>query len=416
MPRFIECIETLKKENGKLIDAISKHVDGYLKTNVAEIHADNNLVVDVLPLGIIKDLQETVWLMLTRGFGEDCWRAYSSCRREFLKECLWAFGLQMQDLNTEDIDKIEKVRLQELKRKEIDMMKIKSLNALVRILFPNERRLCDRVFKGASSYADIAIREVSRELTISLLRIANHLATFLECRSFAYCKDGQLHPNIRELMQKICGVCIRRESRFRQGLEKYTMIDKERKLSPPVHVARIIITELLERILEADSKNYNNHALGYVFVMNNLRYIEREANLYGLVPIFGHEWLRKNTIKFQQNLELYQKSSWNKIVDLLKMDINNESEPDVAVGLMKDKLRSFNKYFDEICNVQSTWFVFDEQLREKIIKSIENILLPTYGNFIGRFQDFFGKYAYEHIKYGMFDVADRINNLFLAGE
>ncbi|KAL2317421.1 hypothetical protein Fmac_031297 [Flemingia macrophylla] len=403
--RFIGCIETLKKENGNIIDAISKHVDGYFKASEVEIHADNNLVVDALPLGIINDLQETAWLMLTTEFEEDCWRGYSSCRREFLKECIWTFGLQIQELKTEDVDKIEKVRC---------WLK-KALHVADNILFPNERRLCDRIFKGASFYADIAFREVSMELMISLLRIANHLTTFLDSKSFAYCRGGQLHPNIRELMEKICLVCLRRDSRFKQEFEKYTMVDKEGKLSPSVHVARIIITELLERILEAGSKNYDNNALGYVFVMNNLSYIEREANLYGLVPVFGHDWLRKNTIKLKQNLELYQRSSWNKIVDLLKLDIN-DSEPDVATELLKDKLRSFNKHFDEICNVQSTWFVFDEQSRELIIKSIENILLPAYGNFIGRFQDFLGKHANEYIKYGILEIQDRVNNLFHIGE
>nr|KYP72924.1 Exocyst complex component 7 [Cajanus cajan] len=190
------------------------------------------------------------------------------------------------------------------------------------------------------------------------------------------------------------------------------MIDRVGKLSLSVHMAKIM--ELLERSLKANSKNYNNPSLGYFFIMNNRRFIELEVELYGLGPIIGDDWLRKNRTKFQQNLQLYHRSSWNKIVNILKLDINES--PNVETELLKDKLNSFNEHFDEICNVQSTWFVFDEQLREQIIKSIDNILLPAYGSFIKRFQNFLEKQAYEYIKYGIFDVKEHVNNLFLVRE
>jgi len=51
----------------------------------------------------------------------------------------------------------------------------------------------------------------------------------------------------------------------------------------------------------------------------------------------------------------------------------------------KEELKSFNTVFEEICREQSSWFVFDEQLREEIRISLEKILLPAYGNFVARF-------------------------------
>ncbi|TKY56539.1 Exocyst complex component EXO70B1 [Spatholobus suberectus] len=167
--RYMGHIEKLKKKNEKLINIISKHVSEFLKANVViedqipvpELQADDNLVADVLPLEIISNLRETGRLM----FQNECINVYSSCRREFLKECLSKFGLQVGKLNVEDIDKMEKIESW-----------IKALNVAVRILFPNERRLCDRVF--SSSYAaDISFGKVCRELTISLLRFLNTLAT-----------------------------------------------------------------------------------------------------------------------------------------------------------------------------------------------------------------------------------------------
>ena len=135
-----------------------------------EFHIENNLVVDALSVGIINDLHETVWLMLAEGFEEDCCRAYYDCGREFLKECLWTFGLQMQELSMEDIDKMEKI--QSWLRKVLDVVDS--------VLLPNEKTLSDRVFKGASSPGDFVFTVVCSELNISLLRIANHLAAFLK--------------------------------------------------------------------------------------------------------------------------------------------------------------------------------------------------------------------------------------------
>ncbi|XP_068487198.1 exocyst complex component EXO70B1-like [Phaseolus vulgaris] len=192
------------------------------------------------------------------------------------------------------------------------------------------------------------------------------------------------------------------ESKLGQGLEDGML-----------YMFRMI--ELLESSLEANSKNYKNPTLGYVFIMNNRRFIGVEAKLKELGPILGDDWLHKNTEKFQQNLELYLRSSWNKIVNLLKLDIN-QLEPSVAAELMKDKLFWFNEHFDETCNIQSEWSVCDAELREQIIKSIENILLPAYGSFIERFEKFLGKNAYKDIKYGIGEVQDQLKNLFLIRE
>ncbi|KAL2317420.1 hypothetical protein Fmac_031296 [Flemingia macrophylla] len=210
--------------------------------------------------------------------------------------------------------------------------------------------------------------------------------------------------NNLELTCNMYCVYVNKGKKLSIGLEKG-------KLSSPLYMTKM--TELLESSLESNSKNYNNPSLGYIFMMNNRRFIQLEAKLYGLEPIFGNHWLQRNTTEFQQNLELYQTSSWNKIVDFLKLDIN-ESKPNVASDLMKQKLHWFYEHFDETCNVQSAWSVCGEELREQIIKSIENILLPAYGNFLGRFQELLGKHAYEYIKYGVFDVQDRLNNVFLV--
>ncbi|WVY91227.1 hypothetical protein V8G54_036741 [Vigna mungo] len=172
---FMDCIEALKKENGSVIRAISMHVDKYLKasvlseeqSSVPELHGDDNMVVDSLSSGMISKLRESVEKMVSDGFEEECLHVYSNWRREFLKESLWALGMQDEELNGEDINKSLKIE-----------MLIKAMNITARILFPNEKRLFIRVFRGSILNGEFHFRELCKELATGLLNSALALATW----------------------------------------------------------------------------------------------------------------------------------------------------------------------------------------------------------------------------------------------
>lgn len=66
----------------------------------------------------------------------------------------------MQALNTEDIENW-----------------IKTCKAAGKILFPNERRLCDSVFFGLSRAVDVSFTKVCKGLTIRLLSFADTMIT-----------------------------------------------------------------------------------------------------------------------------------------------------------------------------------------------------------------------------------------------
>ena len=109
----------------------------------------------------------------------------------------------------------------------------------------------------------------------------------------------------------------------------------------------------------------------------------------------------------------YQRASWNKILNALKLDNNNLS-PNVASKGMKEKLKIFNSQFEEICRTQSTWAIFDEQLKEELKVSVGGHLVPAYSNFLVRFQNIqdIQKYADKHLKFSVEDVEARIDGLF----
>ncbi|MCI03496.1 exocyst complex component EXO70B1-like [Trifolium medium] len=92
------------------------------------------------------------------------------------------------------------------------------------------------------------------------------------------------------------------------------------------------------------------------------------------------------------------------------MDINESAASISEADSMKGKLNLFNQKFREMCGIQSTWHVFDDQLRKQIIIYVETMLLPAYENFIVRFENVLGINADE---YRMSDIQAQLNHVFL---
>ncbi|KAK2642049.1 hypothetical protein Ddye_023812 [Dipteronia dyeriana] len=429
---------------------------------VAPPISEYDIVIDALPSGTINDLNEIAKRMVTAGFGKECSHVYSSCRREFLEESMSRLGLQKLS-----IDEVHKMPWQEVEE-QIERW-VKAANLALRILFPSERRLCDRVFFGLSSAADLSFMEVCRGSSIQLLNFADAIAIgsrsperlfkvldvfetlrdlmpeFESVFSDQYClmlrneavtiwkrlgeairgifmelenlirrdpakaavPGGGLHPITRYVMNYLRAAC-----RSRQTLEQ--IFDKDSSSSLSVQMCWIM--ELLQSNLEVKSKIYRDPALCSIFMVNNGRYIVQKLNDSELGLLLGDDWIRKHNAKIRQYLSNYQKSSWNKILGILKPESSSSSAPNAAAAArsMKEKLKLFNLSFDEICKTQTPWAVFDEQFREELKTSVTKLLLPAYGNFIGKFQNIpeMGKHPDKVIKYGAEDIEARINELF----
>jgi hypothetical protein len=151
-------------------------------------------------------------------------------------------------------------------------------------------------------------------------------------------------------------------------------------------------------------------------MLSNRSHIEATNKIWELETILGNEWFQNNKEKIQKNLEFYKRNSWNEVLEFLKLD-NNEKltlNDNITEEVLKEKIHLFNSHFEDICRVQSAWSVYDNKLREEIISSVRNILLPAYGIFVGRLQDILGNQAYKYIKYGMLEIQDLLNHLFLG--
>lgn len=435
---------------------------------VANPVTDFDMIIDALPSGTISDLNAIAKRMIAGRYAKECCHVYSACRREFLEESLSRLGLHRQ----RSIDEVQKMAWAEIED-EIERWS-KAIVVSLRILFPSERRLCDRVFFGLPEASDLAFMEVCRGAAVQLLNFSDAIAIgsraperlfkvldvyetirdlipefdlvfsdqycvslrneavaiwkrlgeairgiFMELENLirrdpakAAVPGGGLHPITRYVMNYLRAACRSRQT-LEQVFEESTGVGALNSLnSSSLSVQMAWIMELLESNLEGKSKIYRDPALCSVFMMNNGRYIIQKVRDNEFGSLLGDDWIRKHAAKVRQFHVNYQRNSWNKVLGLLKYD-SSAIASNGGSRVMKEKLRAFNTCFDEICKTQSTWVIFDQQLKEELKISAVGNLSPPYRAFLGRFQAFpdIGKHE-RHVKYSVEELEARINELF----
>ncbi|GAU13233.1 hypothetical protein TSUD_246030 [Trifolium subterraneum] len=429
---------------------IAKMLIEKVKGNYKLVVTDHNFITDVLPHETINNLQKSAKLMVDAGFEKVCFEVYNSYRKEWLEDLLINKLLRLGKMGFHDY---------------VIGRWIKTSDISLRVLFPSERRLYNCVFSDSmSASSDVYFSELCRGAIIELLNFADSFANrspsvwrlfkivdlfetlcdlipefeslFLDSlvneaikiknrlgeisrdifmdfgnlifltrdAEFDCGTDGGVHPMITAAIGYIVEAFWSRQ-KLEQILRQYPLVDADRAGTSTLFYSQMeLIMEQFERQLEAKSQIYEDSALRYFFMINNLSHMK-----CGL-ETFWDDRFCKNSGKY---LKLYCKSSWNMVIDILKMDMNGSVAHNSETDSMKGKLNLFNHKFREICGIQSTWRVYNEQLRKQIIISIESILLPTYEYFIGMFRNIVGTNADEYIEFGMSNIQDLLNHSFL---
>ncbi|GAU13240.1 hypothetical protein TSUD_246100 [Trifolium subterraneum] len=323
---------------------------------------------------IKNDLHKTVKKMLEDGFQTECIKVYNISRSKFLNKCLCRLGLQ--DLNLWDVEDENVGNL------------ISTFHTALGILFPHESRLLQHIFAGLNLESSILNmlewKRVEIELWVKFMVLQSRIrSNFLPEASLGY----GIHPLTRGVMN-----CIRRVCEVTDNIAYFD-----------IHS----IIQMLESTLDAKSRNYINPAFGYLFTLNNNRYMQFMARYKPLRLILGDDWRQIHKSKERQNIRDYLRFIWNKVLNLME---NNES---MAANVAVESMRLFHLHFSDICRVQFTCFSVENKLKERIRRSMKKMLLPLYEKFIVRFKDVVGEnVANQHIKFGMSDLEDRLDGLF----
>ncbi|CAJ1970721.1 unnamed protein product [Sphenostylis stenocarpa] len=329
---------------------------------------------------------------------------YCKWRRESLEACL--YELQKMEID----EKRTRLPLDW----SVDKILVRTFKASLRILFPSERRLCDRVFSGFSDVADFCFSEICRGEVVKMLNFAVEYASKDPCDVglsnivFMFETSCDLIPElhslfpesvvkeavtVRDKLEKTCrDIFMKMEDKifcnpFVQVIVRpdathnpmtccvmdylELIVEQFRKFAGRTGISYSVsdlinpIMKRLERELAARSKNYKYPALRHLFIMNNWRYIEGRAAKLGLQDL---DFFQNSGPIVRQNLVLFQRNSWNMVLDLLKL----EDDELVDAESIKDKL--INEHIEFICSNQSTWLASADLLNEQklIIPVVEH--------------------------------------------
>lgn len=170
----------------------------------------------------------------------------------------------------------------------------------------------------------------------------------------------------------------------------------------------------LESNIEEKSKVYEDPAMQYIFLMNNILYIVQKVKDSDLRNLLGDNSIKKRRGLIRQYATQYLRASWSKVLSCLKDEGIGGSSSNASKVALKERFKNFNACFEEIYRVQTAWKVPDPQLREELRISISEKVIPAYRSFMGRFGSHLesGRHAGKYIKYTPEDLENYLLDLF----
>ncbi|RHN56652.1 putative exocyst complex component Exo70, cullin repeat-like-containing domain-containing protein [Medicago truncatula] len=362
-------MKALQEENSNLIEMLLEKLKEYCNDDSRFNVSDPDLMIKALPTETVDNIHKTAKLMVSAGFEKHFSDMYISCRRECLVESLSRLGLKKH--NVEDVQMLSWKELEE----EIERW-IKTSNVALKILFPTERKLCDRVLFGFSSTADLSFTDVCRESTLQLLNFADAIA------------NGSRSPErlfrVIDMFETLCDLIPEFKSVFR---DQYTgsLQNKATTIWKRLGEAVGGIFKELANLIRQDPAKAAVPAVGLHpithYVMNYLhadcqsrKVLEREfeedygypLNEYPKIEDRVHS-TSSLSVKMGLIMELLESSleAKSKIYEdptsvlcfpdeLQQLEKNGSISHNGVTKSVKEKLKSFNVVFDDLCWVPSS--------------------------------------------------------------
>lgn len=129
--------------------------------------------------------------------------------------------------------------------------------------------------------------------------------------------------------------------------------------------------------LDSKAKFYNDIALSYLFLANNLQFVGEIVCTTSLKCLLGDDWIAKLDRKVKLYAANYELVAWNKVFSCL----SEQSQEDMSPDTVKRCFRQFKAAFDEAYQKQMSWVVPDGKFRDDIKVSIASKLVPVYREF-----------------------------------
>lgn len=156
------------------LDSTSSFDDYQVESMQMNIQKDNSkvseeFIIDLIHPNAIPDLKCIANLMFMSKYGQECWQAYMSTRKEAFDECL--FVLEVEKLSIEEVVRMEWNLLNTMILKWARAMKI-----FVRVYLASEKCLCDQIFGEFGSVNQTCFIETSKGSMLQLLNFGEAIA------------------------------------------------------------------------------------------------------------------------------------------------------------------------------------------------------------------------------------------------
>lgn len=132
--------------------------------------------------------------------------------------------------------------------------------------------------------------------------------------------------------------------------------------------------------LDGKAEHYNDVALSYLFLANNLRYVVDKVRSSNLKFLLGNDWIERHESKIKLYTSKYRRIGWSEVFSSLPADVAAEISPEKA----RESFGNFNRAFEETYRKQTSWFVPDQKLRDEIKISLAKEIGSLYGEFYAK--------------------------------
>lgn len=454
------------------LESFGEVSDGSVRFHERGASIGDDVSVDLIEPTALNDLKQIADRMIRSGYEKECFQVYSNIRRGTLDECLAILGVEK--LSMEEVQRIEWSSLDEKMKKWIQAVKVAARHLLTGEkklcdhIFSESETMSDDCFNETAKgcvkplliFAEaVAIGKRSSEKLFRILDMYDALAdvlpnlevmltselvcsevrgvlnalgeaakgTFAEFENAVQSETskkpmqgGEIHPLTRYVMNYV-KLLVDYSETLNKLLEHDEIdtsslqidADSLESMSPIARRLLLLLT-CLESNIEEKSRLYDDSAMQYIFLMNNILYIVQKVKDSELGKLLGDNWVRKRRGQVRQYATSYLRASWSKALACLKDEGIGGGSTNASKVTLKERFRSFNSCFEEIYRVQTAWKVPDPQLREELRISISEKVIPAYRSFMGRFRSQLesGRHAGKYIKYTPEDLESYLLDLF----
>ncbi|KIZ02022.1 Exocyst complex component 7 [Monoraphidium neglectum] len=179
------------------------------------------------------------------------------------------------------------------------------------------------------------------------------------------------------------------------------------------------VSRLMARLLdnlESKSRQYRGDAaLGALFMMNNVHYVQWSVEGSAAEALLGRDWLERHKDLVEDWGARYQDLTWGPLLALLQVDAPTD------VGRLKQHLKdtfsTFNAGLERIYATQSCWTIPDAMLRDAVKRVVKNDVMQPYQEFLRRYADVqFTTTPAKYIKFTAGDIQTIVDDDLFSGK